>query len=152
VYFEEGMPRYFTLAEAHQVLPKVEQALRDVLFHKAEYQSADQELKQHMQRIQLAGGFRVSPGPILALKARRDASAAAVQDAMDRVEQLGALVKDLDIGLIDFLTVYRDREVYLCWKFGEHRIEYWHGIDEGFRGRKPIDQDFLDNHEGDLEQ
>jgi hypothetical protein len=146
------MPRYFTLQEAERALPKVEQALRDALFHKAEYQAADQDLKSAMQKIQLAGGSRVSPGPILALRAKRDTSAAALKDAFERIEQLGAQVKDLDIGLIDFLTVYDGREVYLCWKFGEDRIEYWHGIEEGFRGRKLIDQDFIDNHEGDLTQ
>ncbi len=146
------MPRYFTIQEAEQVLPRVEKALRDALFHRAEYQAADQELKSTMQRIQLAGGSRVSPGPILALRARRDTSSAALKDAFERIEKIGAQVKDLDIGLIDFLTIYDGREVFLCWKFGEERIEHWHGIDEGFRGRKPIDQDFLDNHEGDLAQ
>jgi hypothetical protein len=55
-------------------------------------------------------------------------------------------VKDLDIGLVDFPTVFRGVEVCLCWKLGEPRIGYWHGAEEGFRGRKPIDQDFLAHH------
>ena len=59
------------------------------------------------------------------------------------------MVKDLDVGLIDFPTLYRGEEVYLCWKLGETGIQYWHGIDEGFRGRKKIDRDFLDNHKGE---
>ena len=143
------MPHYFTVAQAEALLPRVERALRDALFHRSEYRSADQDLNETMQRIQLAGGSRVSPGPILALRARRDASGAGVKEAIEKIEAAGAQIKDLDIGLIDFLTLYDDREVYLCWKLGENRIEYWHGIHEGVRGRKLIDADFLANHEGD---
>jgi hypothetical protein len=61
-------------------------------------------------------------------------------------------VKDLDTGLVDFPTMYRGVEVCLCWKLGEGAIGYWHGVDEGFRGRKPIDQDFRDQHRGDPAQ
>ena len=48
-------------------------------------------------------------------------------------------------------ALYRGEEVYLCWKLGEGAIEFWHG-DEGFKGRKPIDRDFLDNHQGERTQ
>jgi hypothetical protein len=65
------------------------------------------------------------------------------------MEDMGVLVKDLDIGLIDFLTRYHGREVCLCWKLGEDRIAFWHGMEEGFRGRKAIDQEFVRNHRGD---
>lgn len=131
------------------MLPEVDRALRDALFHKAEYQAADAELNATMQGIRMAGGSRVNPGPILATRARRDASTAALREVFEKIEQMGVLVKDLDIGLIDFLTLYQGREVCLCWKLGEERIRYWHGMDEGFAGRKPIDDEFLDNHRGD---
>jgi hypothetical protein len=83
------------------------------------------------------------------LRARRDSSTAALKDALHRVEQTGALLKDLDVGLIDFLTKYRGRDVCLCWKLGEERIQFWHSLEEGFRGRKPIDEDFVKQHRGD---
>jgi len=143
------MPRHFKLAEAERLLPDVERALRDALFQKAEYQRADQELDRQTQRIRMAGGSRVDPGPILALRARRDTSASALKDAFEALEEIGALVKDLDVGLIDFLTLYRGQEVCLCWKLGEDGIHFWHGLQEGFRGRKPIDRDFLENHSGE---
>ncbi len=143
------MPRHFTLTEAERVLPEVDRALRDALFHKAEYQAADAELKATMQGIRMAGGSRVNPGPILATRARRDASTGALREVFERIEQIGVLVKDLDVGLIDFLTLYQGREVCLCWKLGEECIRFWHGIDEGFAGRKPIDDEFLENHRGD---
>jgi hypothetical protein len=143
------MPRYFTLTEAERMLPAVDRALRDALFHKAEYQAADAELNATMQGIRMAGGSRVNPGPILATRARRDASTGALRAVFEKIEQIGVLVKDLDIGLIDFLTRYHGREACLCWKLGEERIRFWHGTDEGFAGRKPIDDEFLENHRGD---
>jgi hypothetical protein len=143
------MPRHFTLTEAERMLPEVDRALRDALFHKAEYQTADAELNATMQGIRMAGGSRVNPGPILATRARRDASTGALREVFERIEQMGVLVKDLDIGLIDFLTLYQGREVCLCWKLGEERIRFWHGTDEGFAGRKLIDDEFLENHRGD---
>ena len=135
------MARYFTLSEAQRLLPEVERILRDALFHKAEYQSAEEELNRTLRRIQLAGGSRVSPTPFLALRARRDTSAAALKEAFENVENIGAQVKDLDIGLIDFMTRYKDREVCLCWKLGEDAIEYWHEVEAGFAGRQTLTQD-----------
>ena len=144
------MPRHFTLAQAEQLLPEVEQALRDALFHKSEYQAAEEELNQSTQRIRMAGGSRVNPAPFLALRARRDTSAAALKESFERIEEIGVLIKDLDIGLIDFPTQFHGEEVYLCWKLGESGIRFWHGVHEGFRGRKPIDQEFLEHHRGEL--
>jgi hypothetical protein len=143
------MSRHFTLAQAEQLLPEVEQALRDALFHKSEYQAAEDELNRTTQRIRMAGGSRVDPAPILAARARRDTNGAALKEIFERVEEMGVLIKDLDIGLIDFLTRYHGQDVCLCWKLGEDRIRFWHGMEEGFRGRKPIDEEFLQNHRGD---
>jgi hypothetical protein len=142
------VPRYFTVTESERLLPQVERALRDALFHKAEYQKAGQELAASQQHIRSSGGARIDREAYLALRARRDTSGAALKEALDQVEQSGALVKDLDIGLIDFLCLYHGREVCLCWKLGEDRIGFWHGLEEGFRGRKPIDEDFLRAHRG----
>lgn len=140
------MPRYLTLAQAEQMLPEVDKALRDALFHKSEYQAAETELKSVTQRVRVSGGARVDPSAFLATKARRDTSAAALKDIFERIEEMGVLVKDLEIGLIDFLTLYHGKEVCLCWKLGEERIAFWHGMEEGFRGRKAIDEEFLENH------
>ncbi len=143
------MPRYFTLRQAEESLPEMERALRDAIFHKAEYAKAGQELESSDQRIRMAGGSQVNRGAYLAIRARRDTSAAALKDVLDRIEEKGALVKDLDVGLIDFLTRYHGREVCLCWKLGEDGIRFWHGTDEGFRGRRPVDDEFLKGHRGD---
>ena len=142
------MSRYFTLGESEALLPKVERALRDAVFQKAEYQKAAQELEDSTRQIRMAGGSRVNRGEYISVRARRDASAGALKEALDQIEQMGAQVKDLDVGLIDFLTLYQGREVCLCWKLGEDRIRFWHGVEEGFRGRKLIDEEFLKEHRG----
>jgi hypothetical protein len=143
------MPRYFTVSEAERALPEVEAALRDILFHRDQYQKANEEMDANMRRIRMAGGSRVDPGAHLAMRARRDTSAAALKDAADRVEAAGALLKDVDTGLIDFMAHYQGETVCLCWKLGEDRIRFWHGLEEGFRGRKPIDDEFMKNHRGE---
>jgi hypothetical protein len=140
--------RYFTLRQAEGLLPEVEHGLRDALFHKAEAEKAHHELEEASDHIRMAGGSRVNPSKMLALRARRDTSAAALKDALEQVEDTGAQIKDLDIGLIDFLSRFQDRDVCLCWKLGETGIHFWHGVEEGFRGRKPIDDEFRDGHSG----
>jgi hypothetical protein len=143
------MPRHFTLTECERLLPEVERALREAVFHKSEYSKADHELDSSVQHIRTSGGARVDRGAYLASRARRDTSAVALKEALEKIEQIGAVVKDLDIGLIDFLSLYRGQEVCICWKLGEERIGFWHGAEEGFRGRKPIDDEFLKSHRGD---
>lgn len=142
------MSRHFRLEEAERLLPDVERALREAIVHKKEYEQAESELHGSMERIRMAGGSRVNPGPILALRVRKDSATKALTAAVERVEDLGAQIKDLDIGLIDFPALYHGREVLLCWKLGEDGIAFWHGVDEGFRGRKPIDDDFREHHRG----
>lgn len=142
------MPRYFTLTQAESLLPEVERLLRDALFNKSEAQKAHQELEETSERIRMSGGMRVNHGQIQAVRARRDSSVAALKAAMEQIDEIGAQVKDLDIGLIDFLSRFQDRDVCLCWKLGESGIGFWHSVEEGFPGRKPIDQAFRDGHSG----
>ncbi len=96
----------------------------------------------------MMGGVIVRHQGLIDLRARHDAAVASLRAAVERIHDTGCQVKDLDLGLIDFPTLYRGEEVLLCWKFGEVGINFWHGLEEGFRGRKPIDEDFLSNHRG----
>src|ERR1700739_2673527 len=100
-----AMSKYFTLIECEQLLPGVGNALRDAIAHKSEYQKADQELDSCLQKIRVSGGAQLDRNAFLEMRARRDTSAAALKDALERIERSGAVVKDLDIGLIDFLTL-----------------------------------------------
>ena len=146
------MAKRFTLAEAQALIPRVDRLLRTALERKTTYEETEQEIHSFQQRVMMMGGVAVDRDRALDSRGRRDRAAAELRAAIEEVQEIGCVIKDLDIGLIDFPTTYRGTEVYLCWKLGESGIEYWHGVDEGFRGRKPIDQDFLDNHEGDRAQ
>jgi hypothetical protein len=143
------MPRRFTLAEAESVLPEIERLIRAAVSQKANYQEAEEELQEFSRRIMMAGGIAVDREKVLAIRSRRDCAAAALKEAIEAIQGAGCLVKDLDIGLVDFPTLFRGEEVYLCWRMGEPGITYWHSVNEGFQGRKNIDQDFLQNHRGD---
>ena len=142
------MPRYFTLPQAENLLPEVERFLREALFHRSEAEKAHRELEETSERIRMSGGMRVNQAQLQAVRARCTSSVAALKNALEQLDEAGALVKDLDIGLIDFLSRFQDRDVCLCWKLGESGIGFWHSLDEGFQGRKPIDQEFRDGHTG----
>jgi hypothetical protein len=73
-------------------------------------------------------------------RAEREKAMQAIKDAIAEIDSIGVQVKDLDIGLLDFPCQVEDEIVLLCWKYGEEKIEFWHGMEEGFAGRKPIDQ------------
>jgi len=144
------MSKRFTLAEAQRLLPQLSRVMADALEVKSQYDDAERALNSFTERVMVMGGLLVDREHAAATRTRRDESAARLRNSIEQIQELGCVVKDLDIGLADFPTLFRGVEVYLCWRFGESEIEYWHGVDEGFRGRKPIDQDFLDNHRGDL--
>ena len=146
------MARRFTLAEAQSLIPEVSRLLRDAVSLKGAYQEAEQAIETWTQRITMMGGVMVDRNQAIDARKRRDTSAASLRNAIEQVQAIGCVVKDLDIGLIDFPTEFRGEEVYLCWKLGEPKIEFWHGVEEGFRGRKAIDQDFRDHHRGDPAQ
>jgi hypothetical protein len=146
------MSQRFTLAEAERLIPLLERLLREAVSMKAEYEEAERILQAIHQRVAMMGGLIVNRKQAVEARGRREVSGTRLRRALEQVQETGGLVKDLDTGLVDFLTMYRGVEVCLCWKLGEPAIEYWHGVDEGFRGRKPIDQDFRDQHRGDPEQ
>jgi hypothetical protein len=143
------MPRRFSLTEAESLLPEIETILREAVSLKAQYLEAEQAIAAFAQRVAMQGGVVVDRGAVLQSRAQRDGLGERLKEALEKLEQYGCVIKDLDIGLVDFPTLFHGREVYLCWRMGETGIRYWHGVDEGFAGRKQIDSDFLANHEGD---
>jgi len=146
------MPKRFTLDEAQRLIPEVERMVQEAVSIKSEFDEAEREQQSFTERIMLLGGVLVDRTRAFEIRNRREAALSRLRNAIEQVQGLGCVVKDLDMGLVDFPTLFRGEEVYLCWKLGEDAIEFWHGVDEGFRGRKAIDQDFRDHHRGDSEQ
>ena len=143
------MQRFFTLSEAERLLPEVERLLRRLIQFKREYETIDDELNELAQRITLTGGMIPPRERIAELRGRKDASARGLKATVESIQEIGCELKDLDTGLVDFPTLYRDEEVYLCWKLGESGIGFWHRVQDGYRGRRPIDNDFRANHRGE---
>jgi hypothetical protein len=143
------VPRYFTLDQARQLLTAADRLLRQTIALKQEHEHARDEIDNINRKVSMMGGMYVDRENYASLRAKVDSTATRLKEIFSEIEQVGFEVKDLDIGLIDFPTLYRGEEVCLCWKLGEADIEFWHGTTEGFRGRKPIDQEFLEQHRGD---
>jgi hypothetical protein len=143
------MPRYFTLAEARAALPDVGRTIREAVQSKTLYAEAEKAIHDLVQRILMRGGVQVDTDAAEAWKTQLNSNGQALKTATERIEEMGVLVKDLDVGLVDFPTLFRGEEVYLCWRMDEDDIDHWHGVNEGFRGRRPIDQHFVDNHRGE---
>ncbi|MEZ5351056.1 MAG: DUF2203 domain-containing protein [Bryobacteraceae bacterium] len=144
------MSRHFHIDQARKLLPLVARDMQQAIALKEEHELATAQLQAMHQHVAMMGGVILDRERLMSHRTRREASAGRLKEVLDNIHDLGVQIKDLDIGLLDFPTFYQDREVLLCWRLGEDDIEYWHGVDEGFRGRKLIDQDFLENHRGDL--
>ena len=87
----------------------------------------------------MLGGSLVSQTDVSELRTRYNQTGMKLQRALETIQATGCLVKDLEMGLLDFPAILNDEEVLLCWRLGEDRIRYYHGVNEGFQGRKPLD-------------
>ena len=87
----------------------------------------------------LLSGHMFQIVPLARRKAERTKAEQRAKDALAEIDSIGVQVKDLDIGLLDFPCEVEGRKILLCWKLGEKSITHWHGVEEGFAGRKPID-------------
>jgi hypothetical protein len=132
--------RTFTLEEAQSLLPVLESLLRTSIDGKLLIESVDSELQELAHRVFLHGGILVNIVHMARRKAEREKAIQRVKDALAEIDSIGVQVKDLDIGLLDFPCEVEGRTVLLCWKLGEKSITHWHGVSEGFAGRKPIDE------------
>lgn len=132
--------RTFTLDEAQALLPVLESLLRAAISAKTFIEEMDAEMQALHHRIFLNGGMFLDIVPLARRKAERTKAEQRAKDAVAEIDSIGVQVKDLDIGLLDFPCVVEGQIVLLCWKLGEKSITHWHGTQEGFAGRKPIDQ------------
>lgn len=132
----------FTLGEAQRMLPTIEALLKQAMEAKAAAESVEEELQGVARRIFLAGGTMVNVAEVQRQKAALTGLVQRAKDAVEEIDAIGVQVKDLNVGLLDF-PAYLDGEiVLLCWKLGEEKIEYWHDMESGFRGRQRVDGRF----------
>ena len=130
------MPRYFTLEQARASLPAVRALMERAQREKARADELASAQAQAAARI-LGNGHGSANG---SAQGQRDLQQAVTQleATVQEIEETGCLVKDLDLGLVDWPHLRDGHEVYLCWHLGEADIGYWHEIADGFRGRQPL--------------
>lgn len=122
---------YFTIASANNILPTVIEKFKKILRQKDEVIKIEQELEASL----------VTPGTFenyVILKQKLNSSVTKLYQDIEDLESTGVVIKSIDDGLLDFPSQRFDDEVWLCWKYGETEIKFWHEKDSGFNGRKPI--------------
>ena len=127
---DPGFQRLFTVEEANALLPSLRKILDEVTHHR----DALREKAPHMQPILAAapwngGGKAGSEYGVEAYK---------LYLAIERIRELGVVLKDLDMGLLDFPHERGGRVVFLCWHPPEESVEYWHDLNAGYAGRQPL--------------
>lgn len=130
--------KYFTVEEAEALIPELTRILSAVMAARREAAEGQALLDEARQQVAVMGGMRVDIEALGERRAAVDRLLAQVNEGLQQIVGLGGEPKDLEMGLVDFPFLLKGRVVYLCWKYGEDRIRFWHGLEEGYRGRKPL--------------
>lgn len=138
--------QYFDLESARRLLPEVRSLLERAMQARAAMEDVQRRIREFAARAHRMGGLALDSADTGRWRLEAAQAGQQMREALERLDHLGAQVKDLETGLVDFPTRYRGEDVLLCWRMGEPDIEWWHGMEEGYRGRKPIDADFLAHH------
>ncbi len=127
---EPTFPRLFTVEEANALLPELEELLSSIFVHRDQMRQKAPHLEPILKASMSNGGGRIG--------SEYGVEAYNLYLAIERIRELGILLKDLDMGLLDFPHERDGRVVFLCWHPPEERICYWHEIQAGYGGRQPL--------------
>jgi hypothetical protein len=122
--------RYFTKEEAEALLPELEPLLAQI---RREKDILDAKFKEWEET---EGADKTLDAALL--RGQIEFMAKNIEETIEDVQEYGCVLKDMIQGLIDFPARINGKEAYLCWKLGEPSIQFWHGLSEGFPGRKPL--------------
>ena len=132
--------RHFTPEEAKAALEHVRPLVEQLVATRQEHAAALERQEELEQKIRGNGGG-IPPAELAQATAEVDAVARRLARLVDEITAHGAQVKDLDSGLIDFPARHHGETVLLCWQLGEAEIAWWHRVDDGFAGRRPLPLD-----------
>ena len=127
---EPETPKLFTVEEANSLLPRLRELLADVSLHRDALRERAPHLEPILRAASTNGGGRIG--------SEYGVEAYKLYLAIERIRELGVVLKDLDVGLLDFPHQREGRVVFLCWHPPEERIGYWHEIEAGYAGRQPL--------------
>ena len=125
------MPQYFTLHEANEALKTIRPLIEEVLAIRQKIMEKQPEAWPAIEKSAGNGGNKALSNMVQDFE-KLDALIHQIQDT-------GAQIKDINTGLLDFSALRDEREVYLCWQYGEEDIAFWHEVEAGYGGRQPID-------------
>lgn len=123
--------KYFTVEEANELLPRLEPLMKHLLDRRARASRLAQQLGH------LLGDYRSNVGAAELSILTQDF--AAIERMLEKIQAYGVVLKDVNAGLLDFLSQRNGRDVYLCWRYGEERVSHYHELHTGFAGRQEID-------------
>jgi hypothetical protein len=130
----------FTPAEANSALTEVRPVAERLVAVRKRMRELERTQRDLVTAIGGNGGGYAA-GDLNEAQTELVGLADAAVACVDKLDELGVQIKDLDTGLLDFPALRDGTEVELCWQVGEEAVEHWHGLGEGFAGRKPIDWD-----------
>jgi hypothetical protein len=132
---------YFTADSANRILPKVREIVEKIILKQTELDS----VKDEIENLENQGK---APVAYLSKKYQIEKLYSHLSSLIIELQKTGCLLKDINEGLVDFPAIRLGEQVYLCWKMGERSVDHWHGVYEGFAGRKRITPDeFIDPNE-----
>ena len=132
--------RHFTPEEANAALEEVRPLVEKMVAHRRAHVAALARQEELEERIKGNGGG-IPPSTLADAAEEVEREARALATTIDEIDGHGAQVKDLDEGLIDFPALRNGETVLLCWKLDEDEIGYWHRVEDGFAGRRPLPLD-----------
>jgi hypothetical protein len=140
-------PPVFTLEAANALLPRLRDLMQAQMDRRGEIEKRLEELSRLLGEVPDAIQIEdADPAPVRELKRDLIDRVDRYQAAWREVEEMGAVVKDARSGLVDFYGQVDGKLVWLCWKYGEEAVTHYHGLQEGFAGRKPIESTMRQRH------
>lgn len=122
--------KYFTVAEANAMLPQIEPIMARLLEKRARTVQLYQQIEPLLSDLRLDIG-----GPIPTQMAR---DFVGIGRLIEQLQAMGCVVKDINVGLLDFLCDRNGRDVYLCWRYGEPEVSFYHELHTGFNDRQSV--------------
>lgn len=129
--------RHFTPEEANAALVRVRPLVEQLVEGRREHVAA-LERQEELERTIRGNGGGIPPAELASATAAVDALARRLARLVDEISSHGAQVKDLESGLVDFPALHDGETVLLCWRLGEDEIGWWHRMEDGFAGRRPL--------------
>ena len=130
-------PRYFTLDEANAAVDELRPVVERMVEHRRRFVAA-RDRRGDLTEQAVSNGGDLTPTDFADVEQELEAEATELARCIEQLQAAGALVKDLDQGLLDFPALRDGEEILLCWHLGEDEIAFWHGLEDGFAGRRPL--------------